>query len=196
MKKKLSLLFVLLLAAVLVVACGNTEDEATTEDAEGTETAETEDLGYEPEDVSENDVCDVCAMAVPNDQHATQIVLTNDRSLKFDDIGCLHTWIDENGTDDIGAAFVRDYNTEEWIDIEGATFVYEETIETPMAYGVISFKDSEDAEAFIDDFGKGTIMTRDELYDHEWKMNKEMMDHGDHDDHDDHDDHGDEEDEE
>ncbi len=177
MRNKFLLLFVLLLTVGIVVACGN-NDEATI-DGETEATNETEEFAYEPEDVADTDICDVCAMAVPDNQHATQIVLTNERSLKFDDIGCLHAWIDENGEDDIGTAFVRDYHTEEWIDIENASFVYEETIETPMAYGVISFQDREEAEEFIEDFGKGTLMTRDDLYDHEWSMNKEMMDHHD-----------------
>ena len=43
----------------------------------------------------------------------TQIVLTNERSIKFDDIGCMIKWMKENGDEEVGMAFVRDYNTEE-----------------------------------------------------------------------------------
>ncbi|HZW67000.1 MAG TPA: nitrous oxide reductase accessory protein NosL, partial [Pseudogracilibacillus sp.] len=124
MRKKLFLFTILTALVFALVACGgNDTDDAGTNDEGTTETA------YEAEDVSENDVCEVCAMAVPDNQHAAQIVLTNDRSIKFDDIGCMHGWIDENGEDEIGTAFVRDFNTEEWFDFEEATFVYDEEIE-------------------------------------------------------------------
>lgn len=183
MKNKLFLFTILTALVFALVACGGNDtdnaDDAETDNEEITETA------YEAEDVSENDVCEVCAMAVPDNQHATQIVLTNDRSLKFDDIGCMHGWIDENGEDEIGTAFVRDFNTEEWFDFEEATFVYDEEIETPMAYGVISFADEAKAEEFVEEYGKGDLLNRADLSKHEWKMNKEMMDHGhDHDEHD------------
>lgn len=182
-------MFTLLLFSFALVACGNDEgettepnDEAQTEETEATETAEAE---YEPEAIDPDvDVCDVCAMAVADDEHATQIVLTNERSLKFDDIGCLYGWIEENGEDEIGAKYVRDFNTEDWVLIDDATFVFGEEIETPMAYGVISFEDEADAEKYIEEEGHGELLTAADLDDHKW----EMMDH-DHDDHDDHDDH-------
>ncbi len=202
MKHKKWLLFSIFAAILLVFAACNSEDSATDEakttdegEATETETAETE-LAYEPEPIKDTDVCELCAMAVPDNQHATQIVLTNERSIKFDDIGCMIKWMKENGDEEVGMAFVRDYNTEEWFDVNEGTFVYHEEIMTPMAYGVISFKDANDAEAFIEEFGKGEILTRSDLDNHEWKMNKEMMEkmkeeHGhDHDDHEhDHDDH-------
>src|SRR5699024_9729489 len=120
MRNKLLLLFVLLLTVGIVVACGNNDETMIDEETETTD--ETEAFAYEPEAIADTDICDICAMAVSDNQHAAQIVLTNERSLKFDDIGCLHAWIDENGEDDIGTAFVRDYHTEQWIDIENASF--------------------------------------------------------------------------
>lgn len=164
MKNKLWLVTIFSVLLLALAACGG-GDENTTQ------------ATYEPEDVEETDVCEVCAMAVPNNEHATQIVLTNDRSLKFDDIGCMYEWIEENGEEEIGTAFVRDFNSEEWFDFNEATFVFDETIETPMAYGIISFIDESEAEQFIDEFGAGELMKRDDLANHEWKMYKEMMDH-------------------
>ena len=35
------------------------------------------------------DACEVCNMAVVDNQHATQIVLENGRSIVFDDVGCM-----------------------------------------------------------------------------------------------------------
>ena len=44
----------------------------------------------------ETDICTVCNMQVVDNQFATQIILENGKSLVFDDIGCMHKWVDEN----------------------------------------------------------------------------------------------------
>lgn len=186
--KRFSYLCLTLLAFTLILAAcsdnGNNDNGNSESDAEQSEN-DVSELAYEPEDIDpETDVCDICAMAVADDQFATQIVLENDRALKFDDLGCLYEWLDENGTDEVGAKFVRDFNTAEWIQLEEATYVFAEEIETPMAYGVISFKNSEDAEQYVADNGFGEILEVADLDNHKW----EMMDH-DHDHDHDHDDH-------
>lgn len=188
--KRFSYLLLTLLAFTLILAAcsdndnGNNDNGNSESDAEQSEN-DVSELAYEPEDIDpETDVCDICAMAVADDQFATQIVLENDRALKFDDLGCLYEWLDENGTDEVGAKFVRDFNTAEWIQLEEATYVFAEEIETPMAYGVISFKNSEDAEQYVADNGFGEILEVADLDNHKW----EMMDH-DHDHDHDHDDH-------
>src|SRR5699024_12186653 len=61
------------------------------------------------------------------------------------------------------------------LQIKDTTFVYDENIQTPMAYGVISFKDEADAEKYVEEEGLGEILNPEELEEHEWKMNKEMM---------------------
>lgn len=176
MKKIKGLFMLFAIMTLLLAACGNNENDATEAEASNgdTETTESATLDYEPADIDPDlDVCEICAMAVADDQYATQIVLTDDKALKFDDLGCLYQWIEENGKDDIGAAFVRDFNTEDWIVLEDATYVFDEDIETPMAYGVISFKNSEDAESYIEEHGIGDILSAADLDDHKW----EMMDH-------------------
>ncbi|MBO1002247.1 nitrous oxide reductase accessory protein NosL [Pseudogracilibacillus auburnensis] len=196
--KKFNLLVVVFAAlTLLLAACGGDDKPTndTTEESDDVQTedaAETEVLAYEPKDVDEEtDVCEVCGMAILDNEHATQIVLQNERSLMFDDLGCLYEWKAENGEDDIGAEFVRDFHTKNWIQVKNATFVYDEEIATPMAYGVISFENLEDAETYIEEEGKGEILDAAALANHEWKMNEDMMDH-DHHDHGDHDhDHGD-----
>lgn len=182
--KKFSLLFiVLIMFALILTACsGGNEKDSSSEDNGSTETADSE---YEPEDIDpDTDVCEVCGMAIADDEHATQIILENDKSLKYDDIGDMFAWLEENGDDDVGAKYVRDFNTQEWIQLEDASFVYDEDISTPMGYGVISFKDSEEAEAYIDENDMGELLSIDDLNDHEWDMDHDHGDHehGDHDD--------------
>ena len=183
--KKFNLFVCLAIFTMILAACGG-NDETNSDSSEMVDSDETAELEFEPEDIDpDSDVCEICAMAIADDQHATQIILKNDRSLKFDDLGCMYEWIEENGQDDIGAKFVRDFNTEEWVLLEDATYVFDEDIDTPMAYGIISFEDKADAESYIEENDHGEIVTVDDLEDHKW----EMMDH-DHDhDHHDHDDH-------
>ncbi|PZD87661.1 hypothetical protein DTX80_05365 [Bacilli bacterium] len=189
--KKFSFLFMILAVVTLILAaCGEgNNDKKEDANSENAELNETTELKYKPEDINpDTDVCEICAMAVADDQHATQIVLKSERSLKFDDLGCLYAWITENGEDEIGAKFVRDFNTEEWVLMEDATYVFDEEINTPMAYGIISFKDRADAESYIEENGFGEILTADDLKDHKWEMMNHDHDHG-HDGHDGHDDH-------
>lgn len=185
MKNKLFLFTIFAAILFVIGACGSGGADGTKENNSDEGNSNKETTAYEPEDIKETDVCEVCAMAVPNNEHATQIVLTNDRAIKFDDLGCMHEWIDENGTDEIGTAFVRDYHSQQWFDYTEATFVFDETIDTPMAYGVISFIDEAEATLFIEEYGKGELLTYADLAEHEWEMHREMMDH-DHDDHDEH----------
>ncbi|TVX92446.1 nitrous oxide reductase accessory protein NosL [Paenibacillus agilis] len=123
----------------------------------------------------ETDVCVVCKMAVKDDQYATQIVTKDGQSLKFDDLGCMHTWKKENGTDTIGAEFVRDYHSKQWITYDKAYYVYDASLKTPMAYGVVSFEKENDANTFIKKQGMGKLMTAADLANHSWAVNRDMM---------------------
>ncbi len=174
MKKFLFLLMVAM--TIFLVGCGGQSGgQSSSAENEG-QSVEAEKEVFPPEDVNEGvDRCDVCNMLVPNDHNATQIVLNDGRSLKFDDIGCMVVWEEDNGLDDVNARYVRDYHTEEWILIEGATFAYDYTFRTPMAYGVIAFANKEEAEKFVEEEGKGVVLSYEDLQNHTWERNMEMM---------------------
>lgn len=176
--KRINLLMILLAGSILILAaCGGDDIDATTTEEAPVE--ETQEMEYEPDEIDpEVDICEVCGMAIADDEHATQIILENERSLKFDDIGDLFVWIEENGEDEVGAKFVRDFNTLEWILLEDATFVYHDEISTPMGFGVISFEDREEADSYIEENGFGERLSATDLESHEWEMDH---DHGDHD---------------
>lgn len=114
------------------------------------------------------DTCDVCHMSILDDHNATQIVLQGGKTLKFDDIGCMHQWTEENGTEQVQAQFVRDYLSKEWLHYEEATFAYDPSYSTPMGYGIYSFKDRSEAEAFVQQQGTGTVMSAKDLVNHTW----------------------------
>ena len=89
----------------------------------------------------------------------------------FDDVGCMYEWLDSNENEEIAAEFVRDYNDKEWILVDDATYVYNQSVKTPMAYNVISFKDKASAEEFATENEGSTLMTANELADHGWEQN-------------------------
>lgn len=147
---------IILVLITILVACGERE--------------------YEARDVKpDTDVCEVCNMAVPANQHATQIILEDGKHLMFDDLGCLYKWKVDHPNETIGAEFVRDFHTEEWMEVDTATFVYDKDIMTPMAYNIISFSDKTDAEEYIEAEGIGEILEPSDLENHHWERNKEMM---------------------
>lgn len=158
MKRKGMYLFAILtVMALMLAACGKDK--------------------YEPQAINpELDRCATCNMAVNDDPFATQIVTKEGQSFKFDDIGCMNEWITENGKDKIGAAYVRDYNTKSWVLYDQAYYVHDASFKTPMAYGIVSFKNEADAKKFIEEQGTGKLMTASELDSHTWERNREMMD--------------------
>lgn len=136
---------------------------------------------YAPVAINEGtDRCEVCHMLISDDHNATQLILNDGRALKFDDIGCMFDWVNENGLENVNVRYVRDYYSKAWIKIEEATFVYDKDFRTPMAYGVYSFQAKYDAEKFIEEEGKGTLLSYEELENHSWEQNMELMNGHDH----------------
>jgi copper chaperone NosL len=134
------------------------------------------DKKYEAVPINEEvDVCVICKMQVKDDAFATQLTTTDGKTYKFDDIGCMNEWKMQNGTDTIGMDFVRDYNDKEWIEFSKAAYVYDASLRTPMAYGIVSFKDKTSAEAFITEQGVGKLMSSNDLASHSWEQSTDMM---------------------
>ncbi|GFN32303.1 nitrous oxide reductase accessory protein NosL [Paenibacillus xylaniclasticus] len=125
----------------------------------------------------ETDKCDNCNMQVKDDAFATQLTTKEGKTYVFDDIGCMNEWLTKHSDEKIGASFVRDYNNSEWIKYEDAYYAYDPSFRSPMAYGILSFKDKESAEQFVKSQNKGIVMTSEELANHSWARNTEMM-HG------------------
>lgn len=156
MKKKLFSLFLLIGIIIVLGACGKKE--------------------IQPVAINEDtDICEVCNMAVIDNQFATQVVMESGKSMAFDDVGCMYDWLENNNNEDISAKFVRDYNDEEWISVDEATYIHNLSVKTPMAYNVISFKDKASAEKFANENEGSQLMTVDDLAEHKWEQNQDMM---------------------
>ncbi|QWI76158.1 nitrous oxide reductase accessory protein NosL [Bacillus mycoides] len=155
MRIKYVVLVICLCFVFTIVGCGKKEIEVVAVD-------------------EKNDKCDICQIGVMDNQFTTEIILESGKALKFDDIGCMYKWMEINSGEKTQEKFVRDYDSKDWVSLEDATYVYDKTITTPMAYNVISFKNKKDAESFVSNY-KGKVLSYKELSEHKWEMNKEMM---------------------
>lgn len=123
---------------------------------------------YEPRAIQpEVDVCDVCNMSIVHEHYATEVILENGDDLIFDDIGCMYEYMTET-TDKIEISYVKDIESDDWVKSEEAFYVYDASAWTPMAYGVLSFKEEKDALAYIEKEGSGSQYTVNDLENHKW----------------------------
>lgn len=155
MKRFSGMLVLVLFAALAMAGCG--------------------DKSYKPVAIKDGvDKCETCQMLIKDDHNATEIILKDGKPLKFDDLGDLYVWLGKNGRDNVGAMYVRDYKTKEWLELGQAFYVYDPGNKTPMSYGVFSFKTEADADAFIKEKGSGTKMTAKDLDSHKWDSAMDM----------------------
>lgn len=126
----------------------------------------------EPEEINpEIDVCEVCNMGLAHEHYAAEIVTADGEVYKFDDIGCMDEFMEmEVHLQEENAAkqYVRDVDTGEWVELEKAFHAYHPDFWTPMANGVVSFKDEESAEQYVKEQGMGEVLDYESLKTHEW----------------------------
>lgn len=115
------------------------------------------------------DTCLKCKMAVKNSGYAAQYVTADGQSVKFDDLGCMETYLSAHADVKPAGKFIEDAKTKEWVKYESANYVFASSVPTPMKYGVHAFKDKAVAETFAKE-KSGQVLTLDKLKTHEWKM--------------------------
>lgn len=94
------------------------------------------------------DVCDECNMIINEAKHAAAYVTTAGEARRFDDIGDMLVYHARN-REDVHLFWVHDYNTEEWVHADQATYVLNSGRATPMGWGILAFGDRAGAEAFV-----------------------------------------------
>lgn len=126
----------------------------------------------EPEEINpEIDVCEVCNMGIAHEHFAAEIVVKDGDVLKFDDIGCMEEFLQAESSKNEEAPakkYVRDMETGEWVELEKAYHAYHPDFWTPMANGVVSFKNKDRAEKYVKDEGMGEVLDYQALKKHEW----------------------------
>lgn len=105
----------------------------------------------------DRDMCDRCAMVLSDRKNSTQLrdPHTN-RVRKFDDIGCMVLWFDEEGVEykDSVKIYTTDAKSGEWIDARSAFYTTQNI--TPMAFGFSSYESRDGLE--------GEVIDYDEVY--------------------------------
>jgi len=168
MKRNLLLVFLMAVLAISLTACGGQQQAA--DNGQQAEEPSAEAPEAQPEEINpETDKCARCEMAIKEVKFGVQLVTKDGKTLKFDDVGCMYKWIEENNAaDNVSAMFVRDYNTDEWINADNAVMVYNEEFQTPMGFGVYTFKDQQSADDFIGQNGGEVIDPKS----HNWQAHK------------------------
>lgn len=88
---------------------------------------------------TKNDACASCRMPVSDARLAAQVVAPHQEPLFFDDLGCLHEWLQAHATPSKGAtAFVADHATKEWVSLSRAVLSRVKTLETPMGSHLVA----------------------------------------------------------
>ena len=94
------------------------------------------------------DVCVECNMIISEERHAAAYRLADGTEKLFDDVGGMVKHGREQGEFDTATAWVHDYETEEWVEVENAFFVPTLSVATPMGHGIIAFGDRDRADTF------------------------------------------------
>ena len=95
----------------------------------------------EPVALAPEDMCSYCKMAISEKQYAAELIDSDGQVLKFDDIGCLLSFIKKRSINVSGASlFVMDFDQRQWIKADNAYYVRSPQLTTPMNGGIIAFK--------------------------------------------------------
>jgi copper chaperone NosL len=100
-------------------------------------------------------------MIINEARFAAAYVATNGETRRFDDIGGMLAFANEQG-EEVAVFWVHDYETEAWLKAEEAAYVLNDDLITPMGFGVIAFTTEQQAVAWSNEEG-GMVMTFEEL---------------------------------
>jgi len=93
-------------------------------------------------------MCAHCRMAISQKQFAAEILLRDESVAKFDDIGCMLSYLKESEHNENAAAiFAVDYETKQWVDVHNASFLKTQKVQTPMGGGILAFAEPARAES-------------------------------------------------
>lgn len=140
MNQRLSRTVIMILVGLLLAACGSG-------DASG------------PPDINYGrDICTECGMIISEARFAAAYTLADGTQKMFDDVGDLLIHQRQTGDSlDPEKTWVHDFETEEWVSVDVAYFVPTLSVATPMGHSILSFSDSDRANAFAADVGGEVI---------------------------------------
>ncbi len=117
----------------------------------------------EPIDISAEDMCAFCRMAISERRFAAEYITSDGDAIKFDEIGCMLNYVgDKRGSAPAAAYFVMDYEERRWIRAEQAWFARSVEFKTPMEGGIAAFGEKSRAEQAAARF-HGTVRSFKEI---------------------------------
>jgi copper chaperone NosL len=100
-----------------------------------------------PKIMAGQDPCDHCFMLINEVKYAAALTLKNGEEKRFDDIGCMLSYISENKAN-IKYYWVNDFNSGKTIPAEKAFFIESKNEVTPMGSGILAFGSEKKAAGF------------------------------------------------
>lgn len=88
-------------------------------------------------------------MAISEKRYAAELLSHDGDVFKFDDIGCMKTYVSQKGIPrdpHLFVYFVTDYNSEKWVEGPEAYFVKSPEFKTPMNGQIVAFQNRAKAE--------------------------------------------------
>ena len=99
-----------------------------------------------PVPISSDDMCAFCKMAISEKKFAAEFLTSDGEAIKFDDLGCMKSYLTKHIEDKPAAYFVMDFTTKEWLVAPHAFYVQSSELQTPMGGGVVAFQNENAAK--------------------------------------------------
>lgn len=113
--------------------------------------------------VAGKDECYFCKMPVADLKFGAEIITTKGKFYKFDDTGCMISFLKANELEQIKEIFTVDYSaSQKLLNVKEAIFLISENLRTPMNSGIAGFASRQQAEYFHKEF-PGGIMNWEQL---------------------------------
>jgi len=117
----------------------------------------------QPVEITAEDMCTHCRMAISEKRYAAQFLDEDGQASKFDDLGCMMTYLrTRKGQDRIAYYYVVDFDSRQWITAYQAYFVHSSQYTTPMGGATVAFEDRSRAENAVS-ASEGKLMSFSEL---------------------------------
>lgn len=124
----------------------------------GCQTSKTEPVALAPEDM-----CSYCRMAISEKRYAAELLDSEGRAFKFDDIGCMANFVQRDKPNVKSVAYyVMDFDDRTWIKAEDAYYVRSTELTTPMSGGVVAFQTQAKAQQAAEKY-HGTVQRFNEV---------------------------------
>ena len=108
--------------------------------------------------VLNRDHCDFCKMTIADGRFGCELITAKGRFYKFDDLGCMLRYKEENHKKEYRAFFVNDYSmTNTLINAETALFIESAELKSPMGRNIAAFKEMEKASSFAEKYSVSFI---------------------------------------